>query len=233
MSILGAVLGAGISIVGGLLGRKAAGQQAGQDFEALRVTAEEQFALSTTAIKQKAAISERGLNLEALQDELFTRLSEIQIRQQADIAVARRRTQQQQVRIGGIGGSFTRIRAGESEVKTAVQRQIEQLRIERTARTEQRAFELFTTKEQERLSLGQAGVTRSAGIRGASQVAAGAISAANIGLVQNVAGVAGSLASNPAVVGAIGDFFSGFGSSGGSPFVSTSNPLGLTIGQGL
>ena len=233
-SIIGAVVGGAIGLFGASQQRKASRSATARELAALGETAREQFALSEIGIESKFALREKGLSLEARQDELFTRLRGIQIRQQADIAVARRRTQQQRVRIGGVGGSFARIRGGESEIKTEVQRQLEQLQIERGARTEQRELELFAAEERRELGLQQAEVTKQAGIRGATSAAASATTAADIGFVGAATGFASSLVQSPAVVSAISGFFAPTPvSTGATTLISPTNPLGLTSGQGL
>jgi hypothetical protein len=122
------------------------------------------------------------------------------------------------------------MRTGGRALMTAVDRQIEQLSLEATAREEQRTHETFASEEQKRLSLSQAEVTKAAGKRGAVGIAAAASSAADIGLVGTVGGVASNLVSDPTINTAIGDFFSSFGSS--SSGLPTVGQKGITYTGG-
>ena len=225
----GASLGAGAGqLLGGMLTSQSQKETGADTAKILRETAEQQFGMSTDAIRTKFQLEKKSRALEATQDALFTRLKKVQIRQQAAIAVARRTSTQQVIRTSGVRGSFTRIRSGASEIQTAVQRQVKQLTIERTAREEQRGLELFASQEQQRLSLTQAEVTKQAGISGAVGVAAAASSAADIGLIQTAGGISSSLIQNPAVTSAISDFFSADKTTG----ILGPTPAGMFFGGG-
>lgn len=144
----GAIIGGLVGLATGLSAGKAEEEQSEAQRKAAQVQQrtrealsergaglqQEQLLLSARSTLQAAGIEQR-------QDELFTRLRGISLRQQQGIAAARQRTAAQEARIQGFGGSFTRLRTGETELKSSVERQLDLLDVEREARQEQRLFE--------------------------------------------------------------------------------------------
>lgn len=229
---------AGAAVVGvatGIFSARSQQRQAKRQEAATQAAALGQQALTIEGLVLRRQAGLRQRSLERSQDEFLFKLRQIQTKQQAEIVLARQRSAAQVARTSGIGGSFTRVQTGESELQTEVQRQITRARQEKDLRQQQREFESELERKQFFLAGKQSTLTLEAVQAGARTEATAAFTKADIGAVKTTAGFVGAAAQNPAVVKAVTDFFGGASGTGGgtSPFVTQSNPLGLTSGQGL
>jgi hypothetical protein len=235
--IVGTVIGAGMQLFGASQSKSASDDMAKEMKRSAIAAATAQHAMSNAAIQTKLKLAKMSIFLERNQDRFLTKLRKVQLKQQASIVERRRRTEQQKLKTQGFGGSFTRVRTGHTELQAEVKRQKEQLSKEFALRQEQRELELYSASEEWRLGRRQASVTAAAGKTLASQAAAAAGTAADINFIGASANIGSSLVQNQAITEAIGGFFSNLGttnvSSGSSPLVTSSNPMGLTSGQGL
>ena len=224
---VGVVVGGLIGLAGGLFGssskKKAAKKQRRAEEAALRQRtkfARKGFDLQREVLRTGAFREAEKFELESEQDKRFTRLKGIAVQQQAAIIAGRQRTAAQAARISGFGGSFAQERAGVSELRTNVERQLDQLRTEKGARQEQRNFEAKSFRLFHKLELRKTVLQRQATTAGA-QVELDNIRAraeavrisADIDLVQDVIGIVGNVATRPSVESAIKKFF---GSDGGT-----------------
>ena len=198
----------GAQILGGIFGNKSAKKQAKQQARLLREGAAAQRALTVkSAFEQLDEFGTRQEH-EMLQRQLADRLQKAQITQRTEVAVARQRSQQQRARIAGVGGSFTRIRSGRSELEAESGRQFDV--IER--QTQQFGSEQRLRADEARSSFqriaSQAFQTEAATAAGVAQTSAAAQSAADINFLNTGLGAVSDLVKLPAVNEAISGFFS-------------------------
>ena len=202
------LISGGISLISGIFGARGAKKQSQARQDAANKVAEAQFESSVRAIGLQTDLQREALALQGqTEDDLF-RLQLFQLNQRTEIAASRRRSQAQIARTSGIGGSFSQIRTGRSELEAEQDRQVVSLQTSLRARAKARFIERKGIKLRNRLGLDQANVQQFATKAQVATQASAAVSQANQQLANTAVGVGTSLLQNEQITSAIAGFFS-------------------------
>lgn len=220
-SVVLPLIGIGVSIGGALLASEAQKDAAKKEQKATEQFARIQQELTVESIGSRARRNLENISFQERQDLLTSKLQNVQIRRQAAIAGARQRSAAQRSRIGGVGGTFADVRSGASELRTEVELQLFNLKVERDARAEARELSRQNIVEESQLGVTQAHVTAGGAIAGARAGATAAATRADVVATQSIIQGTTQFLTNPVVAQRINDFFN----QPAAPVIQT-NPTG-------